>query len=67
MKTFSIEPDCKYTIPFIKDSLKTAEKMILFASPWSPPAWMKDSGTMVKGGRLLMNIMVRGQIIWFDI
>mmetsp|Transcript_59964 Transcript_59964/g.135622 ORF Transcript_59964/g.135622 Transcript_59964/m.135622 type:complete len:487 (-) Transcript_59964:38-1498(-) len=24
----------------------------LFASPWSPPAWMKDTGKMCMGGRL---------------
>lgn len=27
--------------------------MWLFASPWSPPAWMKDSKRVIQGGRLL--------------
>lgn len=26
---------------------------MLFASPWSPPAWMKDTGSLRGGGRLL--------------
>jgi glucosylceramidase len=27
-------------------------KLTLFASPWSPPAWMKDNNSMLKGGKL---------------
>ncbi|MCI6467795.1 MAG: glucosylceramidase [Faecalicatena sp.] len=53
LKTFSIEQDQKYTIPFIQAALETSEGMILFASPWSPPAWMKSNGDMCRGGRLL--------------
>ena len=29
------------------------EEIVFFASPWSPPAFMKDTGSRVKGGRLL--------------
>lgn len=53
LKTFSIHEDRKYTIPFIKDALKVSEDMRLFASPWSPPAWMKSNQDMRGGGRLL--------------
>lgn len=53
LKTFSIDPDRVYTIPFIKDAIKAADGMRLFASPWSPPAWMKSSKTLIRGGRLL--------------
>ncbi|SMQ83771.1 glucosylceramidase [Bacillus sp. OV166] len=41
MEHFSIERDQKYLIPFIKEALKRNPNMKLFASPWSPPTWMK--------------------------
>ncbi len=53
LKTFNIEHDRKYKIPFIKEAIKTAGgKLNLFASPWSPPAWMKDNNDMLQGGKL---------------
>jgi glucosylceramidase len=54
LKTFNIDHDLKYRVPFIKEILATAGKnnFTLFASPWSPPAWMKDNGTMLHGGKL---------------
>ncbi|WP_026559509.1 glycoside hydrolase family 30 beta sandwich domain-containing protein [Bacillus sp. J37] len=41
MKYFSIERDKKYLIPYIKEALKRNPNIKLFASPWSPPTWMK--------------------------
>jgi len=54
LKGFNIEHDLKYRVPFIKEVLATAGRngFTLFASPWSPPAWMKDNGTMLHGGKL---------------
>jgi glucosylceramidase len=53
LKTFNIEHDRKYKIPFIKEAMKAAGgKLNLFASPWSPPAWMKDNNDMLHGGKL---------------
>lgn len=53
LKTFNVEHDRKYRIPFIKQAIKAAGgKLTLFASPWSPPAFMKTSGNMLKGGKL---------------
>lgn len=50
---FSIEPDLRYRIPFIKEALDRAPGEIkLFASPWSPPAWMKTNNHMLQGGKL---------------
>lgn len=53
LSTFSIERDRKYVIPMIKDAQKAAakagEKLIFFASPWSPPAFMKDNGSRIQG------------------
>ena len=54
LKTFDIGREKKYVIPFIQDAMDTAgESLFLFASPWSPPAWMKDTNSMIEGGRLL--------------
>lgn len=53
LKTFSIDHDRKYIIPFIKAAQKEADGLQLFASPWSPPGWMKDNGDICHGGRLL--------------
>lgn len=41
LKHFNIERDKKYTIPYIKEAQKRQSDFTLFASPWSPPAWMK--------------------------
>lgn len=54
LSTFSTRHDQKYIIPMIKDAMKISGKdLILFASPWSPPAWMKDTGIAFNGGKLL--------------
>ncbi len=54
LKTFNIGHDRKFKIPLIKKAMETAGgKITLFASPWSPPAFMKDTKNMLKGGKLL--------------
>ena len=53
LETFNIQRDKKYIIPFIKDAMKyVKDELILFASPWSPPAYMKDNENAVNGGSL---------------
>ncbi len=53
LKDFSIERDHEYLLPFIKKALKKSDNDLkIFASPWSPPAWMKTNGRMNKGGSL---------------
>ena len=53
LKTFNIEHDKKYKIPFIKEAMKAAGgKLYLFGSPWSPPAFMKDNNDVLHGGKL---------------
>ena len=53
LKTFSLKHDMQYRIPFIKQVIAAAGgKLTLFASPWSPPAFMKDNNNMLKGGKL---------------
>jgi glucosylceramidase len=46
---FSIEHDRAYILPAIQDAFKINPDMKLIASPWSPPAWMKDSDRLGKG------------------
>lgn len=51
-----VNHDSGAMIPFIKAAMERIEaggrKLKLFASPWSPPAWMKTTGKMVGGGSL---------------
>lgn len=42
LEHFSIERDKLALIPYIKAALRHTDDMKLFASPWSPPTWMKD-------------------------
>ncbi len=51
---FSISHDQTYVLPIIQQAKTLNPQMKLMANPWSPPGWMKDSGTMM-GGNLLMN------------
>ncbi len=41
MENFSIDRDRKYIIPAIKEAQKRSPEIEFFASPWSPPTWMK--------------------------
>jgi len=53
LKDFRLDRDRRALIPMIREALKlTGEEMKLFASPWSPPAWMKTTGAMNLGGKL---------------
>ena len=54
MKTFSISHDQQFRIPMIKRAIQMAGgKLLLYATPWSPPAFMKSNKTMLQGGTLL--------------
>jgi glucosylceramidase len=53
LKTFSIAHDEKYKIPFIKQAIASAGgKLTMYASPWSPPAFMKTNNDILHGGKL---------------
>ena len=53
LKSFSVAHDRRYRIPFIKQAIAAAGgRLKLFASPWSPPAFMKTNGDMLHGGKL---------------
>lgn len=54
LTSFSVSHDKEFRIPMIKQAIAAAGgKLTLYASPWSPPAWMKDNKNMLKGGKLL--------------
>ncbi|MDQ1139021.1 glycoside hydrolase family 30 protein [Pedobacter agri] len=54
LKTFSVAHDEQFKIPLIKQATAAAGgKLTLYVSPWSPPAWMKDNNSLIKGGHLL--------------
>ncbi len=53
LKDFTLAHDRQWLIPLIRDAFHTSARPIrLFASPWSPPAWMKTTGRMNDGGAL---------------
>lgn len=53
LKTFSIEHDKQFRIPFTKKAIEAAGgKLTIYASPWSPPAFMKTNNSMLQGGKL---------------
>ena len=41
LEHFSISHDLETLVPFIRSALKYQPKLKLWASPWSPPTWMK--------------------------
>jgi glucosylceramidase len=51
LTNFSIAHDTAYIIPLIKQALTINPNMKVVALPWSPPAWMKTTGTM-NGGNM---------------
>jgi len=49
LKDFSIAHDMKTLVPFIKDAKKYNPQLQLWASPWSPPTWMKKNKAYAEG------------------
>lgn len=46
---FSLDPARDAQIPALKAARAVNPQLVLMASPWSAPGWMKDSGSLVKG------------------
>jgi glucosylceramidase len=51
LTNFSIAHDATYIIPLIKQAIAINSNVKVVALPWSPPAWMKTTGTM-NGGNM---------------
>ncbi len=52
LKHFDLAPDRAAVLPMVRRARERSPELTLFASPWSPPAWMKTNGKMAKGGSL---------------
>jgi len=53
LTSFNLKHDEKFKMPFIKEAMAAAGGSLnLFASPWSPPSWMKTNHDMLHGGKL---------------
>ena len=46
---FSIDKDRRYILPVLKQALQMKPDLLFYASPWSPPAWMKTSRSLLGG------------------
>nr|WP_244973295.1 glycoside hydrolase family 30 protein [Formosa algae] len=54
LTSFSIAHDKEFRIPMIKKAAALIQDdLIFYASPWSPPAFMKTNNDMLHGGKLL--------------
>ena len=51
LESFDISHDKKAVFPMVKEAEKYTD-LVLFASPWSPPVYMKTNGTREYGGHL---------------
>jgi glucosylceramidase len=46
---FSLEPNRNDVLPVVRRALSINPQLKVMASPWSAPAWMKTTGSLVKG------------------
>ncbi len=54
LNSFDISIDKRFKIPMLKKAMNLiGSKASFYISPWSPPAFMKDSNNMLRGGKLL--------------
>jgi glucosylceramidase len=49
LRNFSLAADERHKLPLLHAALALSPELELIASPWSAPAWMKDSGSLVWG------------------
>jgi glucosylceramidase len=52
LRKFTIDRDRAYIIPILREALALNRNLKIIASPWSPPGWMKTSGSMIQGSLL---------------
>lgn len=52
LTNFSISHDLVDIVPLVKSAKQINPQLKIMATPWSPPGWMKTSGSMI-GGSLL--------------
>lgn len=49
LRHFSIEPAKKYVLPRTREALAINPDLLVMISPWSAPAWMKTTRSLIKG------------------
>lgn len=49
LRHFSIEPARKYVLPRVREALAINPDLKVMISPWSAPAWMKTTRSLIKG------------------
>jgi glucosylceramidase len=49
MRYFSIDPARKYVLPRVREALAINPDLKVMISPWSAPAWMKTTGSLIQG------------------
>jgi glucosylceramidase len=54
LKHFSVAHDTAQVLPLLRRAKQLSPQMSVLATPWSPPAWMKDGDSLI-GGRLIDN------------
>lgn len=53
LESFTLAREKQALLPLIQEaSALCKDGLVMFASPWSPPAWMKTTGEMNRGGKL---------------
>jgi len=46
---FSIDSNRAYVLPVVQRALAINPQLEIMASPWSPPGWMKTTGSLIQG------------------
>jgi len=49
LRYFSIDPAKKYVLPRTREALAINPDLLVMISPWSAPAWMKTTRSLIKG------------------
>jgi len=65
LQHFSIERDRRHLLPFIKEALRRQPGLTLFASPWSPPTWLKRPAVFNFGKLILEPLYLEAYARYF--
>ena len=63
MKNFNIDRDRYILIPYIKAAMKVNPQLKIWASPWTPPVWMKVNNHYAMGAKVDNKRMAPGKMI----
>lgn len=65
MRNFTIERDQGCLIPYIKNAQKYNPDLQFFASPWSPPTWMKYPRVHNHGRLIWKDVILKAYALYF--